>query len=143
MDVTPLVFLLVLFLGLIERGLSIKCYSCNSSPFQSGNDCAELPDKTQFEVDCDLFKKNYTKCRKVVQSVGREVTVVRQCASLGDEDGCESRAGTRDVKMKYCHCSKNLCNTASHMASSCCRFLLLTMVILAIALTTGLNNLFR
>ncbi|CAI9718478.1 Hypothetical predicted protein [Octopus vulgaris] len=106
MDVSPL-FLMLLVLSLIERGLCIKCYNCNSSPFQSGRFCVELPKKSSFEIDCDLFQKNYTRCRKVVQNVDDEVRIIRQCATSDGKIGCESRVGTKNIKMRYCLCDKD------------------------------------
>ncbi|XP_014784464.1 uncharacterized protein LOC106879419 [Octopus bimaculoides] len=141
MDVSPL-FLLFLVLSLIERGLCIKCYNCNSSPFQSGRFCVELPRKSSFEIDCDLFQKNYTRCRKVVQNVDDDVRIIRQCATSDGKLGCESRVGTKNIKMKYCLCDKDRCNSAPVPTSFISRFLLYGFASMVVVITRTMHNVF-
>lgn len=101
----------------IESGYGIKCFVCNSYHQQ---DCGDWFDNATHSVhECD---KDQDRCRKIVQQIKVEdewqVRYIRQCASggeIGAYDGrvCRDRIGTSGVKMTYCHCSTEGCNSAS------------------------------
>lgn len=40
-----------------------------------------------------------------------ERRVVRQCSNVIDNLGCIDRVGTNDVRIRYCHCTEDLCNS--------------------------------
>lgn len=101
----------------VESGLGIKCFECNSYHQQNCGD--KFDNTTHNAIEC---KQQEMFCRKIVQEI--EITkgewqkrIIRQCAEDGDlgKDGktCKDRIGTSGVKMKYCHCKGDGCNTAS------------------------------
>ncbi|KAL5018060.1 hypothetical protein ScPMuIL_003782 [Solemya velum] len=113
-----LLLLLTVFIILIEEGLGIECYCCNTK--YHGKECDDLETispkrKELYAQNCALLgaDKNYTQCRKIVQEVEDDTRVIRQCATVGN-DGCVKRTGTQKIKMTYCECSGNLCNTAAN-----------------------------
>ncbi|GAB1607444.1 uncharacterized protein LOC115232589 [Argonauta hians] len=141
MDVNS-VLCLLLVAGVIGGGLSISCYNCNSSPFQSGKYCMDIPEKYPYIVDCDIFEQNYTRCRKVVQNIDDEVRIIRQCAKSGGPLGCESRVGTKNIRMKYCHCDTDHCNSAPVSPPSVSTLLLCGVAGIVVVITRTMHNVF-
>ena len=66
--------------------------------------------------------------------VKTEYRYIRGCAFLGESDDyCPMKSGTFDVRIRYCTCSGELCNTSPlHMPS------LLPAIILPVAIIYGL-----
>ncbi|XP_041363923.1 uncharacterized protein LOC121379393 [Gigantopelta aegis] len=108
---------LVLWISLlVEKGLAIRCFMCNSN--LHGSDCSDLMSldeerRNMYNQECDFLEGNrsYTRCRKMVQEYEEETRIIRQCATQGD-DGCIQRTGTYKVKFLYCQCSEPLCNSS-------------------------------
>ena len=47
-------------------------------------------------------------------SVEGEGRIVRQCASEARLERCTERTGTKHIKVSYCECEGDRCNTAPH-----------------------------
>ncbi|KAK3089345.1 hypothetical protein FSP39_002902 [Pinctada imbricata] len=54
---------------------------------------------------------DHKRCRKITQEVEDDYRVIRQCA-LNGEVGCLQRTGTRKIKLEYCECVGDGCNSA-------------------------------
>ncbi|KAJ8318242.1 hypothetical protein KUTeg_003333 [Tegillarca granosa] len=100
MEVQTLVFIiLTLLISFIKEGVSIVCYKCNSHIHY--NDCKDI--KTLSEE----------------RRIGNDTRIIRQCAVLGEDDGkCTLKTGTKNIKMEYCECNKDLCNSALHYTAN-------------------------
>ncbi|XP_065160945.1 UPAR/Ly6 domain-containing protein crok-like [Atheta coriaria] len=109
-----------------EQEKSITCYQCNS---EYDPRCGDPFDPyTLGTVNCSMKKPlehmpDYKPvlCRKTMQKVQGKIRVIRGCGYLRNErdDGeCMKRSGTHDVQLRYCSCSKNLCNSAEHTTIS-------------------------
>ncbi|KAH8868315.1 Histone H1B [Schistosoma japonicum] len=90
----------------------IQCVVCNS--YLDGQLC-EPWDQFTFITNCSKYpgidaSKPIT-CRKIEQVVEHERRVVRQCSNVIDNSGCIDRVGTNDVRIRYCHCTEDLCNS--------------------------------
>lgn len=120
----------LLILGLVlicgtYSGLAIKCYVCNSGANYDGEKCSNI-EGDEFLVDCNKYAVdhnypdliNATLCRKQDQTVEGEFRTVRACAIDGRLDRCVERTGTKAVKVKYCECEGDGCNSASSVISS-------------------------
>ena len=57
-------------------------------------------------------------CVCVVILVQGDYRVVRSCAIEGRLDRCVDRTGTKAVKVKYCECEGDGCNSASGVIAS-------------------------
>lgn len=131
---------IIIFGFAVPRGLSIKCYQCNS---EYDPRCGDPFDSFSIgEVDCNMKPKhehlenlNATLCRKIVQKVYGKLRYIRTCGYVGDvspEDGklCVQRSGTYEVNVQYCACKGDLCNGASSRQISELLLLLVTLVTL-------------
>ena len=64
-------------------------------------------------------------------AVEGDYRVVRTCATGGrPDDGCVARAGTRNIKLWYCECRGDGCNTALPSLSPVSNLLLLVITAL-------------
>jgi len=120
---------------------SISCYQCNSAPIWQGKSCAsDSPKDLAQHLDaCPANERGeFTRCRKMVQTVDDETRVIRSCATVGSKevtgDRCVDRVGTFKVKVQYCECTNQEpntpCNSAYQKISSpvtVMAFLLLTL----------------
>ncbi|XP_066582999.1 UPAR/Ly6 domain-containing protein crok [Prorops nasuta] len=118
--------LLCVLITTFQHGYAIICYKCNSEydprcgdpfdPYSLGTvNCSFQP-----RLD-HLSQYEPTICRKISQIVYGQTRVVRGCGYLTDEkdDGaCQRRSGTHDVKVNYCSCNGDLCNSAGNCKSS-------------------------
>ncbi|KAK3602583.1 hypothetical protein CHS0354_020646 [Potamilus streckersoni] len=109
-------FTIVIILMLVQKGLGIRCYECNSKDNAHCLNLKSAPENVtkSFEIDCDGLPgdKIYTKCRVIIQNVESDPErIIRQCATHGP-DKCYYRVGTSKIRMDYCHCQANLCNSA-------------------------------
>jgi len=124
-QVSLLVFGLVLVFGTYS-GVALKCYVCNSADKYEGDACNDKELMEPFLIDCAEFAEKYvrpemvnaTKCRKQTQTVEDSTRVVRTCAIEGRLDRCVERTGTKEVKVKYCECEGDGCNTGSAIIAS-------------------------
>lgn len=48
-------------------------------------------------------------------SVEGEYRVIRSCATSGRINQCYGRTGTANIKLEYCECDTNKCNSAPSM----------------------------
>jgi hypothetical protein len=117
---SSMIFLAALVVvGSIHTGDALQCYVCNSGAEYEGDKCADpLPsnaDDLLFDCQEEGLKdgKNYTMCRKFLQDVEGDYRVVRTCASDGRENQCVDRTGTTRIKLRYCECTGDKCNSAS------------------------------
>lgn len=117
---------------ILEQGLALKCFVCNS--FHQA-DCADWFDNvTQHLVQC---KPEQKKCRKIVQEVWLEdhwdVRYIRHCATngeIGRYEGreCQEMYGTYNIRVRHCHCdNQDGCNSSPHSSSSSSLFTLLSI----------------
>ncbi|CAH1795249.1 unnamed protein product [Owenia fusiformis] len=106
---------------LVEQGESISCYECNSGPDRKfdGNACEDpfgIPNS--FLVNCtETYGEGYSLCRKMDQDIKGDTRTIRQCAKGGPEK-CVLRTGTHKIKIQYCQCSGDGCNSASSLSIS-------------------------
>ncbi|XP_073992839.1 UPAR/Ly6 domain-containing protein crok-like [Rhodnius prolixus] len=110
----------VLIAAIIQPGLTIKCYECNS---HNDSRCAlETPPETM-KKDCSLHTEGskYKICRKIVQTIEYEVNglqpdsrVIRSCGwdTSSYVNSCYQRSGFGG-RQEVCTCSTEYCNTAS------------------------------
>jgi len=106
--------------GRNESAGPLRCYQCNSGDGYDGPACDpdEIDEefKSRYLHPCSTDDGlEYNHCRKIVQTVEGETRVVRSCATEGkggDEDRCVDRVGTIRIKIKYCECYDNECNSA-------------------------------
>jgi len=113
---TLIITLLVLLATVaIPSVYALKCYSCNTHPDYDGATCESGSIDEKHLINCDdagkLHNRNYTMCRIFHQTVGTETRVVRSCATSG-HDGCIARTGTFQIKLNYCECHGDGCNSA-------------------------------
>lgn len=48
-------------------------------------------------------------------SVEGEYRIIRSCASSGRKNQCYGRTGTANIKLEYCECDTDNCNSAPSM----------------------------
>ncbi|XP_019870827.1 uncharacterized protein LOC109599298 [Aethina tumida] len=107
-----------------RKNVSLRCYDCNSEfdprcgdpfdPYTIGivNCTDRRPPEQLLELAPDIQPK---VCRKLVQKVEGKTRIIRGCGYLRDDRDdkeCVIRSGTKDVHVKYCACTKSLCNSA-------------------------------
>jgi len=116
---------LVLVLGTFS-GEAIQCYVCNSGERYDGESCSDKAKLDPYLFECAEWAvtndfpefANATLCRIQHQTVGSESRIVRSCALEGRVDRCVERTGTKDVKVTYCQCEGDKCNTGSAVFAS-------------------------
>lgn len=96
---------------------AIQCYVCNSAEDSSCAD--EYSPKQAHKQECT---NGETFCRKTIQYVRDETTVIRQCAKelyKPDYEGCYKTAGKSTQKVCTCKAVNGMpCNTAVVAKSS-------------------------
>ncbi|KAL8601462.1 hypothetical protein ACOMHN_000404 [Nucella lapillus] len=104
----------LLLIVAVQEGLSLSCVQCNSF---SRADCDTNP--MAYANECD---QNATSCRKMEQEIYYEddyqVRTIRQCAFESGPMDCMERTGTYRIKIHYCHCMGDDCNSAGHLSIS-------------------------
>ncbi|XP_076459252.1 UPAR/Ly6 domain-containing protein crok-like [Babylonia areolata] len=109
-----LVAAVLLLVVAVREGLSLKCVECNSFV---KTDCDSNP--LSHTVECP---KNTTSCRKMEQEIYYDddyhVRTIRQCAIESGPMKCIERTGTYRIKIFYCHCDRDNCNSAGHLSIS-------------------------
>lgn len=117
----------------VQRSEAIDCYVCNTGDTYESEACVN-PKGTDFVRNCDLegIKDglNYTMCRKMAQDVQGDFRIVRTCAATGVAGRCVERTGTTKIRVEYCECDGNKCNTASSLAFPLAALLLSSLVAL-------------
>jgi len=109
-----------------EEKASISCYVCNSVEDSSCDDAYTPSDKHK-----QACENGETFCRKTVQSVRGEKSVIRQCAKelYKDEfEGCYSTAGKSTQNVCTCKATDGPCNSGI-MAKSSFGALVLSVVV--------------
>ncbi|KAK6187854.1 hypothetical protein SNE40_005788 [Patella caerulea] len=122
MQLLPTLYCAVLLLVVyIESGLALKCYECNSFTDQA---CKSIGEDTI--VPLITCPTNSTGCRKVEQRLtydgDEHIRFYRQCASSVEPKRCIERSGTLGVKMFYCNCDGDGCNSGSTVTLSLALF---------------------
>ncbi|XP_061182128.1 uncharacterized protein LOC133190485 [Saccostrea echinata] len=103
---------------LLQKTSAIECFECNSLyTAQCKDSPGSLMSNPQYYKNCS--SESY-RCRKIQQEVDKdEVRIIRQCAIANHTElGCFERAGTYKIKMFYCECEGNGCNSAPHTTLS-------------------------
>ncbi|KAL7054419.1 hypothetical protein AAHC03_026097 [Spirometra sp. Aus1] len=88
---------------------SLRCVVCNS--YLHGDACADW-DTFSFIQSCNETEGK-PKCAKIVQQSKEDSRVIRKCSTAVVVDGCIKRASHEDGRIRYCHCSGDLCNSVS------------------------------
>ncbi|XP_067940760.1 UPAR/Ly6 domain-containing protein crok-like [Watersipora subatra] len=125
MDSRAICLLSLIVVGFsIHIAYSIQCYQCNS---YDDPGCADFFDNKTYVIHACPEDAKY--CRKVVQQAYYEgewhMRFIRQCAKEGELDAtnprqdwsCYDKLGTYRVKVKYCHCRVDGCNSAPTLSS--------------------------
>jgi hypothetical protein len=104
--------------------LSLYCYQCNSLPGFNGSNCVnnDAASLAPYLSKCPInIYRNYTRCRKMIQSINGVSATIRQCASagkFGDGSGpCSTQQGTSGVTITYCECNQTL--SAAQPSTAC------------------------
>ncbi|XP_048760155.1 uncharacterized protein LOC125669587 [Ostrea edulis] len=105
---------------LLQKASAIECFECNSRDPVYGARCKDSPKSLmalpQFYKNCS---QESGRCRKIQQEVDTDERIIRQCAiNNHTELGCFERAGTYKIKMNYCECDTDGCNSASYTSVS-------------------------
>jgi len=106
---------LTFFAALIYIGNAISCYECNSGPLYNGTDCGDPVNKDKLAQFLTTCSSEYSLCRKMTQNVEGTSSVIRSCATSGRVNQCYGRTGTANIKLEYCECNANECNSAPSM----------------------------
>lgn len=110
----------------VQSAVGIKCYVCNSGSKYGGEECRDkqklvnsnfLKECADEEAKDRVGNGTYQYCRVFSQDVRGDYRIIRQCASGGRVDKCIERTGTKGIKLSYCHCDFDGCNTASSISA--------------------------
>ncbi|XP_078318975.1 UPAR/Ly6 domain-containing protein crok-like [Crassostrea virginica] len=104
------------FTFLTQRASAIECFECSSKDPDPNiaekckNSPGSLTSLPQYYKNCSDASK---RCRKITQEVDKDERIIRQCAIAVDSElGCLKRTGTYKIKMEYCECDADGCNSA-------------------------------
>ncbi|CAF0859496.1 unnamed protein product [Adineta ricciae] len=100
---------LVLFLALIPTITTLQCYQCNSLEDAACAD-AEGDNLAKFAQNCPQPSSADLYCRKIVQIVNKEKSIVRSCGLKKGTKDCYKTAGVNHASV--CSCQGDLCNSA-------------------------------
>jgi len=117
----------------VQIGEALQCHVCNSGKQYDGATCDDPIGPTQHVETCDTKKGNYSMCRKVRQDVDGDVRIIRSCALTG-QNRCIDRTGTKNLKITYCQCEGETCNTAAATYQSTLTLLISSAVVMFAAL---------
>ncbi|XP_066148265.1 UPAR/Ly6 domain-containing protein crok-like [Euwallacea fornicatus] len=112
----------------------LRCYDCNSlydprcgDPFDSYSigivNCSEQKPPEHL-INPELPPNQRIKptvCRKIIQKVDGYKRVIRECGYIQDQRDdkqCIKRAGTFGIEVRYCACTKSLCNDGTALRPS-------------------------
>ncbi|CAF3716480.1 unnamed protein product [Rotaria socialis] len=84
----------------------LKCYVCNSN-VDEGCDGDSVPDV--YKVKCSAMIRPY--CRKIIQTVGEQKSVVRTCGSAAGSKSCYKTPGKNNAQV--CSYNHDFCNQAT------------------------------
>jgi len=123
-----------------RSGFAISCFVCNSNENYEGEKCwnltpADAGKPDFYYKDCKLEEqvpgKNFTRCRVQVQSFGDETRIIRSCATPEIHESktdCIDRTGTSKIKLRYCECEKDGCNSAMTVYASVITLVISTLI---------------
>eukprot|EP00105_Crassostrea_gigas_P018824 XP_011437046.1 PREDICTED: uncharacterized protein LOC105335069 [Crassostrea gigas] len=110
------------FTFLFQKASAIECFECNSRDPDPNiadkckNSPASLMSMPQYYKNCSDAS---ARCRKIQQEVDKDERTIRQCATtLNNVVGCFKRTGTYKIKMEYCECDADGCNSAPRISLS-------------------------
>jgi len=95
----------IILLALIPSITTLQCYVCNSN---EDSNCANGENLTKFKQQCYQTTDPY--CRKIVQTVNKETSIVRTCGSKIGAKSCYKTAGINNANV--CSCNTDFCNNA-------------------------------
>lgn len=110
-----LIYGIAFFAALICIGNAISCYECNSGSQYNGTACGDPATDASLAPFLTTCSGEYTLCRKMTQNVEGDYRVIRSCATSGRVNQCYGRTGTANIKLEYCECDKEKCNSAPSM----------------------------
>lgn len=110
-----ILFGIAYFAALIYLGNAISCYECNSGSQYNGTSCADPATEQSLAPFLTNCTSEYHYCRKMTQNVEGDYRVIRSCATSGRVNQCYGRTGTANIKLEYCECDKEKCNSAPSM----------------------------
>ncbi|CAF0954584.1 unnamed protein product [Rotaria magnacalcarata] len=87
---------------------NLNCYVCNSN-VDEGCDGDSVPDV--YKVECSARTNPY--CRKIIQTVDEQKSVVRTCGSKVGSKSCYKTPGKNNAQV--CSCDFDFCNQATSL----------------------------
>lgn len=102
-----LITVTILFVLTLNPTDALSCYQCSTV---TDPDCAD-PIKTNMMATTCPQDKEYTICRRIHQEVRGNVTVIRNCGWIENENECYT---TRldEFNTLVCQCKEDMCNNA-------------------------------
>ncbi|CEF66036.1 Hypothetical protein SRAE_2000070800 [Strongyloides ratti] len=103
----------------------VWCYDCNSK-----NDKNCVDEYQKYENECPVHNINEsvsltpTGCRKIIQIVDDDTTIIRECAYSGELMNNQLNMGSVGVKRYMTQCNQNFCNSSNKIVTSCILFFL-------------------
>uniref|UniRef100_A0A0N4ZMQ0 Protein sleepless n=1 Tax=Parastrongyloides trichosuri TaxID=131310 RepID=A0A0N4ZMQ0_PARTI len=114
-------FILLILSQLIhsnEDSTGVWCYDCNSK-----NNKGCIDEYQKFENECPIhnvnesFSLSPTGCRKIIQIVDNDMTIIRECAYSGDVYTNYINLGSVGIKRIMTQCIEDFCNSKSKIKS--------------------------
>ncbi|PAA55463.1 hypothetical protein BOX15_Mlig033460g2 [Macrostomum lignano] len=139
------IILLLLALASTTGVLGLSCYICNSLVDKN----CEVDPSADYKVNCSVGRTvgpdriavpNAQVCWKQSQDIEGLTIVDRTCGSaVENKNNCYDRVGTKKIKIKYCSCSTQDCNSANNGFDSSAR--LMTAAVAAVAVVFKFSSL--
>jgi len=137
--------LVVIALFAVEQGaadmpanVTRSCYVCNSLDEPTCKD-VQIGSK-MFVNPCPSEK--YDRCRVISQDVEGTHSIFRSCATTPDAtkeaERCVDRTGTARVKITYCECKGDNCNSATALHG--CAFIVGLVALLLVSSLKAVNR---
>uniref|UniRef100_A0A0N5BQD4 Protein sleepless n=1 Tax=Strongyloides papillosus TaxID=174720 RepID=A0A0N5BQD4_STREA len=102
-----------------SENTGVWCYDCNSL-----NDKACLNEYQKFENECPVHNINEsvsltpTGCRKIIQHINDDTSVIRECAYSGKLMTNYKNMGSHGIKRYITQCNENFCNSSNNIIIS-------------------------
>lgn len=120
-------YIALLMIIRFNSGDAVFCYVCNSGDAYDGEDCKHIRNESSqhlvknCNVDFKEDKLNYERCRIMVQEVDKDIRTVRSCATWPEPKKagrCIDRTGTSKIKIQYCECEGDFCNSGTGLSAA-------------------------